>query len=78
MKFTWSSTAEMERDATRYRALVESGMLWPSRDPRLVVPAQGAKQRFEASDFDAAIDRYMRYVDCSPNPSTHKPPKGST
>jgi hypothetical protein len=56
---TWATTEEMELDATRYRALVESGLFWPGRDPnKPLVPAKGALQRWPTESLDASVDAY--------------------
>lgn len=60
LTYTWPSTSAMETDARRYRALVESGLFWPSRDPaKPLVQAQGAKQRWPTASLDDAVDAYM-------------------
>jgi hypothetical protein len=56
---TWATTDEMELDAMRYRALVESGLFWPGRDPnKPLIPARGAHQRWGSESLDASVDAY--------------------
>jgi hypothetical protein len=50
----------MEADATRFRALVDSGLFWPGRDPKKpIIPAQGARQRWSAESLVESVDAYI-------------------
>ena len=67
MTYTWSSTAEMELDAARFRALVESGLFWPGRDPnKPLIQAQGARQRWAPASLTQSVDAYIAHRGIEP------------